>query len=101
LGGESMTAVEQGAVEIRPLDPAAGATRLNAGQRARFSSTAVQVPAASMAAETAWTRGLLIAERMRLADFLAELGRYRNGWLRCDPAVHDLIVSGVYSVDDT
>lgn len=101
LGGESMTAVEQGAVEIRPLDPAAGATRLNAGQRARFSSTAVQVPAASMAAETAWTRGLLIAERMRLADFLAELGRYRNGLLRCDPAVQDLIVSGVYSVDDT
>ncbi|HNR11604.1 MAG TPA: hypothetical protein PKN72_10460 [Nitrosomonas europaea] len=50
---------------------------------------------------TAWTRGLLVAERMRLEDFLAELGRYRSGVLRCDPAVRDLIVSGVYSLDDT
>ena len=38
---------------------------------------------------------------MRLADFVQELSRYRPGWLRCDPAVADLRVSGVFQIDDT
>jgi transmembrane sensor len=38
---------------------------------------------------------------MRLQDFVAELARYRRGFLRCDPSVANLIVSGVYSVDNT
>ena len=36
-----------------------------------------------------------------LADFLREVARYRTGVLRCDPAVADLIVSGVYPIKDT
>jgi len=38
---------------------------------------------------------------MRLADFLAELGRYRRGQLNCDPKVADLLISGTYPVDDS
>jgi len=56
---------------------------------------------ASAHTDAAWTRGLLIVERLRLEDFLVELGRHRAGALRCDPAVRDLIVSGVYPLDDT
>ena len=39
---------------------------------------------------------MLVVERMRLADFLAELDRYRPGYLRCDPQVADLRVSGAF-----
>lgn len=101
LDGESMATVEQGSVAIRPRYSASVATLLHAGQRARFSAATVEAPASYVPAEIAWTRGLLIADRMRLEDFLAELGRYRSGLLRCDPAVRELIVSGVYPVDDT
>ena len=32
----------------------------------------------------AWTRGLLLVNDIRLVDFLAEAGRYRQGWLGFD-----------------
>ncbi len=38
---------------------------------------------------------------MRLADFLAEVSRYRNGRLACSEAIADLRLSGVYRLDDT
>lgn len=43
----------------------------------------------------------LYADNQRLGDFLQELGRYRPGVLRCDPAVADLRISGGFQVDDT
>lgn len=95
-------AVQDGAVAIRPNSMNPGdAVRLDAGQQTCFDHTRVEAPEALQISATAWTRGLLVAERMQLEDFLAELGRYRSGVLRCDPAVRDLIVSGVYSLDDT
>lgn len=99
--GRSMASVDEGAVRIQPLLAAAGPVQLEAGQRAWFSASTVDSPGASLPGDSAWTRGRLVAERMRLRDFLAELGRYRSGLLRCDPAVQDLVVSGVYPLDDT
>lgn len=49
---------------------------------------------------SAWTRGQLVAKRMCLGDLTAELERYRHGWLRCDPAIAQLQVSGVFQLDD-
>jgi len=49
----------------------------------------------------AWTRGLLLAENQRLADFLDELGRYRHGLLRCDPRVADLRLTGTFPLANT
>ena len=95
-------AVQDGAVAIRPTGMKPDdAVRLDAGQQTCFDYMRVEVPKSLEISATAWMRGLLVAERMRLADFLSELGRYRSGVLRCDPAVRDLIVSGVYSLDDT
>lgn len=99
--GRSRAAVEQGAVQIQPGLAGAAPVRLATGQQAWFSEAAVETPVAADAGHAAWTRGLLVAERMRLQDLLAELGRYRSGVLRCDPAVADLVVSGVYRLDDT
>jgi transmembrane sensor len=44
---------------------------------------------------------MLLADKMRLADFVAELSRYRRGALYCDPAVAGLQVSGAFPIDDT
>jgi transmembrane sensor len=91
--------VYEGAVEIQPRQGAA--LRLQAGQAAGFTAdTAALLPAASAAAP-AWLRGQLVADRLRLADFLDQVERYRHGVIRCDPRVADLIVSGVYPLADT
>jgi ferric-dicitrate binding protein FerR (iron transport regulator) len=46
-------------------------------------------------------QGVLVAGNMRVGEFVAELARYRPGLLRCDPAVADLRVTGVFSLRDT
>ena len=92
--------VLEGTVEIAPRDGDAP-LRLRAGQKAVFSRSLVEASAPVDPIDTAWLRGLLVAERMRLADFITELGRYRSGVLRCDPSVADLVISGVYPLDDS
>ncbi|MBJ7310362.1 FecR domain-containing protein [Rugamonas sp. CCM 8940] len=101
LDGRTSVAVLHGAVEIRPQRGAGAVTRLDAGGRTDFSSTQVEPPQPAGDNSGAWSRGVLVAEQMRLDDLLAELGRYRAGILRCDPAVAALKVSGVYSLRDT
>ena len=96
----SAVAVMQGAVDVTAAD-GGPAVRLQAGQQTRFTALGVLPPYALDNALTAWTDGMLVVERMRLADFIAELARYRKGILRCDPAVADLLVSGAWAVRDS
>lgn len=49
----------------------------------------------------AWTDGVLSVQQMPLAEFVAELARYRPGLLRCAPEVANLKVSGTYQLADT
>jgi len=49
----------------------------------------------------AWVDGLIVTRNMRLGDFLIEVGRYRQGFLNCAPAVADLRLSGVFRLEDT
>lgn len=49
----------------------------------------------------AWTQGALHADNMRLADFCAELARYRPGIVHCAGEVAGLRVSGVVQLRDT
>lgn len=93
-------AVFEGAVEIR-LHEAARRQRLAAGQQAAFDASSIGPAQPVDPLEAAWTRGLLVAEREPLADFLVRLGRYRPGVVRCHPAVAGLLVSGVYPLADT
>ncbi|MOA28015.1 fec operon regulator FecR [compost metagenome] len=44
---------------------------------------------------------MLVASQMRLADFLAELGRYRHGQLGCSERVADLRIAVSYPLDDS
>ncbi|MDN7933406.1 FecR domain-containing protein [Burkholderia metallica] len=99
--GDTRVEVFEGAVRVQPGAAAAADARvIAAGAGADFTRDAIGVPAALDAYASAWTGGMLVASRMRLADLVAELDRYRRGSLRCDPAVADLRVSGTYPLDD-
>lgn len=97
----SRVAVFEGAVEIRPVRGGGRPVRMEAGQRTVFSGDQVQPPASAPESAAAWAQGKLVAERMRVADFLAEIARYRSGIVRCAPEVANLEVSGVFSLEDT
>ena len=94
-------AVHEGAVEIRlsSATDAEGARVVPAGERLRFTRSAFMPLTAS--APPTWASGTLVADDMRLADFIAELSRYRRGYLACAPQVADLRIVGAYSLDDT
>ncbi|WP_257106699.1 FecR domain-containing protein [Pseudomonas sp. LJDD11] len=94
--------VLEGAVQVQLNDAQAGAARrVNAGQSVQFTSREYTVPLALDPAAGAWTRGMLLADNQRLDDFIAELGRYRPGVLRCDPAIAGLRVAGAFPLQDT
>lgn len=97
----SRVAVFEGAVEVRPRLHPAEMTLLDAGNGATFSAERTNAPAAVRDTDSDWSRGVLVVEAMRLADFVAELSRYRVGLLRCTPEVGELRVSGVFSLQDT
>ncbi|WP_043312187.1 FecR domain-containing protein [Pseudomonas sp. ML96] len=75
--------------------------RLEAGQQTRFTRAGVQPPQASHADVAAWQQGSLIAIDRPLGELIDELARYRSGWLRCDPAIASVKVSGAFPLDDT
>lgn len=102
MAGSAQVAVYEGAVAIRPQSASASRreVRLEQGWRTSFSTDGVRMETRVEHPAPPWSKGQLVAEGMPLRDFLAELGRYRSGVLRCDPAVASLIVSGVYPLDD-
>jgi transmembrane sensor len=92
--------VEEGAVAL-PAQATGSRVIVESGQEFMVGG-AGPVPVTESRFDAAgWIDGALVAKQMRLEDFLAELSRYRTGWLRCDPGVADLRVSGVFQLDDT
>lgn len=74
---------------------------VNQGHHARFSKAALPVPERSGEAETSWVDNILTVSDWRLGDLVAELARYRTGYLRCHPDVAGLRVSGAFALQDT
>lgn len=69
-------------------------------QQRRFTPTRIE-PATANQTEPAWSKGLLMADNMRLDAFVEQLSRYRPGLLRCSDEVAALRISGVYPLADT
>lgn len=99
LEDRTRLAVFAGAVEITTRG--GGRQVVPSGARSDFAADAIIPPAPLGPAEDAWEAGLLTANDLPLADFLAELGRYRSGVLRCHPAVAEMRVSGTFPLQDT
>ncbi len=59
-----------------------------------------QATAAAAMDPTAWLDGTLVTRDMRLGDVVAEMARYRHGWLYCEDGVASLKVSGVFQLRD-
>lgn len=96
----TLVAVFEHAVEVRPhggADP----TRLDAGQQGRFGAEGPLQPTGKAPASlAAWEQGMLAVQDMPVGQLIAELARYHRGWLRCDPAVASLRISGAFPLDD-
>lgn len=95
-------AVLEGAVRITPKSGSDAAQQIiHAGQQVSFTAHAIGQVRDADDVVIAWTQGMLVADKMRLADFAAELARYRRGIVHVDPAVADVRVSGAFPVADT
>jgi transmembrane sensor len=93
--------VRAGQLRLRPGYTGIDPVFASSGESWWLGSGAVR-PAASLRFDAAgWLDGVIAARDMRLADFLAELARYRHGRISCDPRVADVPVSGVYHIRDT
>lgn len=100
LDGKTRIAVLEGAVQVYPAQ-AKASLHLEAGQQTDFSR-ALTAPVVALQRSTSdWTQGVLHAQKMRLADFALELGRYRPGLLHCDRAVADWRISGIFQLNHT
>lgn len=92
--------VSQGKVAIHHPG-AAGLQWIGAGEALLVNAQgATPVPQQDMDAG-AWADGLIVTRNMRLGDFLAEVARYRHGYLSCSEDIADLRLSGVYRLEDT
>jgi len=98
-GERTSVAVEQGAVRLTPRH-GGGSLVIHAGQGSSMDAQHV-APVQTVSPDVwGWRRGLLLADDMRLRDFLHELSRYRHGFLGCDDAVAELRISGVFPLHD-
>lgn len=101
-GARTHLAVLEGAVNVMLADNSQSAPLIvNAGQRTDFSAQQFGALTPADRNVSAWTQGMLMADNMRLADFVAELTRYRRGFVRYDPALANLRISGAFPIADT
>ncbi|MDQ2187264.1 FecR domain-containing protein [Alcaligenaceae bacterium A4P071] len=94
-------AVFEGRVRVEQPGVVGPTLVLQAGEQAEVGPRKLPVAQPLDGNAQAWTQGMLVANRMRLDDFLTELARYRAGILRCDARVADREVSGAFRIDDT
>ena len=102
---DTLVQVQEGQVELQLLpdlrDDMGQTLRLAAGEQGRISASGLLRQGPAPTAGLAWTQGMLVADDMRLGDFIAELARYRPGRLHCTPEAAALRVSGSYPLADT
>lgn len=93
----SQLSVTEGRVELNQPD---AATRIvESGETVRFDGHGLQRLTQPALDPSAWSRGMLAVTDIRLEAFVAELARYRRGFIGCDEAVAGLRLSGVFQLD--
>lgn len=94
-------AVLEHAVLLRPAQASAPSRLIRAGQEAVMSAREVEAVMQADPARALWAKGVLVVSDWPLAEVVAELARYRPGWLGCDPAVAGYRVSGSFPLKDS
>lgn len=90
--------VEQGRLQL--LGMSGRGQEAGAGESWRLDQHGVSRTGNGALEPAAWTRGMLVVDDIRLAEFAAELARYRHGYLGVDQQVANLRLSGVFQLDD-
>lgn len=108
LGTRFSVSVDDDLCRVAVFEHRVKASPLNAdpvillqGQQGSFSRQGALARRPLDANQDAWTRGLLVANEQRLDQVVAQLARYRQGWLRCAPNVAGLRISGTFPLDDS
>lgn len=99
--GLTRLAVIEGAVEAVPAVARQQAGIVKAGQQSSLTEREMHAVETLDEKRAAWADGILYVDKMPLGEFVAELGRYRPGVVRCEPDVTHLEVSGVFQLKDT
>lgn len=99
-GGHARVSVQEGAVELHPAAGGSSAI-VQAGENRRLTGSSILPAADRYFEEDSWVSGVIAGKNIRLADLVAELSRYRAGYIVCDERVADLPVSGIFHVKDT
>lgn len=99
--GSTLLAVYQGNLTLHPRDAGQPVLALAAGEHLRFSRHGVLMRQTQSSLQPAWSQGMLVAQSQPLAAFLEELGRYRPGYLACEPSLSTRPVSGTFPLADT
>jgi transmembrane sensor len=93
-----------GAVRLRPVAGAAAPAdlpdTLDPGRAVQWTAHRAQTPGLVSPNDELWTQGLLLADAMPLGELLRRFGRHHRAVLRCDPAVAQLAISGLYQLND-
>ncbi|MBM3071513.1 ferric citrate uptake sigma factor regulator FecR [Lelliottia sp. RWM.1] len=94
-------AVQQHAVEVILANAPTQKRIVHAGESLSFSATEFGVLTQQDDEVTSWTQGVLSFSDKPLGEVILTLARYRNGVLRCDPAVAGLRLSGTFPLKNT
>lgn len=97
-GDYTSVSLFEGKLRIQPKhlhDP----VLLNAGESLNFDANVTKDKGVADASAVAWSQGFIIVDQMTLGEFTTELARYRSGFLRCDPRIAHLRVSGAFPID--
>lgn len=94
--------VTEGVVELAPSEPGWTPLQLTVGQQVAVGSKGPgPVRNIDPSHATAWLRGRLVVDDVRLADVIEELRRYHPGTIQVwNRAVNDIRVSGSYNLAD-
>lgn len=95
--GHAHVALFEGQLNVQSRD--GSAIILDPGMSVNLGQSTISDPEALGLSAGLWTRGVLLAERMPLGEFLAELARYRRGIVRCDPSIAHRPISGTFPLD--
>ncbi len=89
-----LLAVFDGAVEIKTRNGEKQV--ISAGQQSFFTQDTIETPTKVAAEHGAWHKHILLADNISLKQLVAELGRYRLGYLGVAPDIEDIKVIGAY-----
>ncbi len=98
--GRTLLNVYQGSVQVSCGDT--HQTRIvPAGQGVNFNRQSLSATQHAQPGREAWMKGVLMANDMRLGDFIDELASYRHGHLGIDPQVANPRGMGIFPLEDT